>query len=122
MTTSQMTEVLWHKDVAAATCGRLIVSSLATRLTVDMVEALFDAAADHRARWNSNGLSLTVLKPNVAVPEPAARDRVKEIQTRPGAAMASVVIIDGTGFYADGDDLVSLETEIVAFRVRHLGL
>ena len=71
--------------------------------------------------------------------------------------MASVVVIDGTGFwaaamrgvlasfalvnakapagsatirgglehltkYAEGDDLVSLETDIVAFRVRHLGV
>lgn len=155
--TGNLKEVLWHKDVAAATCGRLIVSSLASKLTVSMVEALFDSAAEHRKQWHSKSLSLTVLKPNVAVPEPAARDRVKEIQLRPGAAVASVVVIDGTGFwaaamrgvlasfalvnakapigsptvrgglehlqkFAEGDELVSLETEIVAFRVRHIGL
>jgi hypothetical protein len=155
--TGRLKEVLWHKDVAAAIHGRLIVSSLASKLTTSMVEALFDCAADHRKQWADKSLSITVLKPNVAIPEPEARNRVKEIQTRPGAAMASVVVIDGTGFwaaamrgvlasfalvnakapvgsptvrgglehlekYAEGDELVSLETEIVAFRVRHLGV
>jgi hypothetical protein len=157
MTEMRLQEILWQKDVAAATCGKLIVSSLASKLTKSMVDALFDAAAAHRKLYFSQTVSLTVLRPNVAVPEPEARDRVKEVQQLPGAARASCVVIDGTGFWAaamrgvlasfalvnskapvgapsvrgglehlqkftDGEDLVSLETDIVAFRVRHLGL
>lgn len=154
---SRLEQLLWRPDVAAACCGRLIVSSLAAKLTVEMIDALYDCAVEHRKQWDGKSISLTVMKPRVAAPERDAREHVKVVQARPGGAIASVVVIDGTGFWAaamrgvlaslalvssrapvgaatvrsglellqkhaEGDDLLALETDIVAFRVRHIGM
>lgn len=87
-------------DVALACHGRLIVSSFNVKLTVAMLNDLVDAGAEHRAEYGKTALSMTVMKPNVAVPDDETRVHIRDIQMRMDGAQLSVVVLDGSGFWA----------------------
>ncbi|MFO0683708.1 MAG: hypothetical protein U0234_16740 [Sandaracinus sp.] len=96
-----MDVVLERPDVAVAIDGPLAISSLAAQLTVEAVDAMFAATTVHRARHRDGGsISITLVKPNVPVPDDATRAHIRRINLRPDVARTSYVVIDAPGFWA----------------------
>lgn len=96
-----MEVVLSRPDVAVALDGPLAISSLAAQLTVEAVDAIFAAGAEHRARYDGGrSISITLVKPNVAVPDEATRAHIRQTNLRSDVAKTSFVVIDAPGFWA----------------------
>lgn len=96
-----MDVVLERPDVAVAVDGPLAISSLAAQLTVEAVDAMFDATTVHRGRYRGGGsISITLVKPNVPTPDEATRAHIRRINLRPDVARTSFVVIDAPGFWA----------------------
>lgn len=96
-----MDVVLQRSDVAVAIDGPLAISSLAAQLTVEAVDAMFEATTVHRARYGGGGsISITLVKPNVPVPDDATRAHIRRVNLRPDVARTSYVVIDAPGFWA----------------------
>jgi len=92
--------LLLNKDIGLAASDKLIVISLAARLTVKLIEDMAVASTPHRARYGPDAMCLTLLKPNVALPDDAAREHLRVVNARPDSARTSVVVIDEPGFWA----------------------
>lgn len=97
-----MKVLLAQKEIALASAGRLTVLSVNAKLTVPLLDAIMAASTDHMKTWGKGACSLTVMRPNVAVPDDAARAHIRAINLRDEAAATSVVVLDGGGFWAAG--------------------
>jgi hypothetical protein len=95
-----MDVVLRRKDVAMALVGPVAVSSIVGRLTVDGVQAMSDAAAEHRAKYAGRELSLTVAKDGIPMPDDETRAFIKQMNARSESAQVSVIVIEGNPFWA----------------------
>jgi hypothetical protein len=95
-------EIVLHRaDVAVALEGPLAISSLAAQLTIESVDAMIGATTAHRARYEGgSSISVTLVKPNVAVPDDATRAHIRRTNARRDVARTSYVVIDAPGFWA----------------------
>ena len=96
-----MDTLLMRPDVAVAVTGPLAVSSVAARLTIECVDAMVSATAEHRALYtDGSSISLTIVKPNIPPPDDGTRAHLRRINLRPGVSRTSIVVIDAPGFWA----------------------
>lgn len=89
-----------QKEIALAEQGSLTVLSVNAKLTVELLDKIMEASSGHMKRYGRDALSLTVIRPNVAVPGDEARAHMRAINQRPDAAATSVVVLDTGGFWA----------------------
>lgn len=96
----ELSYLVKRPDLAAATAGRVGLCSLAAPLTIERIDELLTIFGDHQARFGADQISITFIKPNIALPSDDIRSRVRELHASVFAAGTSCVICDADGFWA----------------------
>jgi hypothetical protein len=92
--------LLMLPEAACALHGPIAVSSVNGRLTAPLVQQLSDACAQHRRAYAGREISFTLTREGVLLPDDGARRLINELNKKGDAATYSVVVIDGSGFWA----------------------
>jgi hypothetical protein len=95
-----MQTLLTVPEVAVAVHGCIAVSSINGKLTAPLVQSISDVCAEHRRTYAGREISLTLTREGVLLPDDGARKLIQEMNLRGDAAQISVVVVDGSGFWA----------------------